>query len=65
MDEISFKCDICGKECEELWSFSQYGDNKQKKADNKQYCEQHFLQAEAKYDYTLDQNTDKLALLDK
>jgi len=41
MEQTSFKCDICGKECDEIWTFSQYGNNPLKIKDENRYCKKH------------------------
>ena len=59
MEETDFKCDICGKEYEELWSFGAYGNDERKKADDKEYCEEHFIAAEKEYDSNLENNSEQ------
>ena len=48
MEEI-FKCDKCGKQPEELSSFSHYGNNEEKIEDNGKYCEECFGQLDKLY----------------
>lgn len=52
MEEIEFKCDVCKKECDELFSFSSYGNNIAKIEDKKNYCKKHFKEADANHEKT-------------
>lgn len=50
MEETKFKCDVCNKEVDELWSFSVYGNNTFKAEDKKSYCKKHFTIANTEHD---------------
>ena len=45
-----FKCDKCGCEPEELWMFSNFGNNPAKIADEKEYCHTCFQEVDNKYE---------------
>lgn len=55
MAEINgdFKCDKCGKLCEELTSFGAFGNNDFKKKDMGEYCDTCFPLKETEHDISL------------
>ena len=51
MSRESFKCDKCkNSNINELWSFGNFGNNENKKKDDKRYCKDCFDKTEAEYD---------------
>lgn len=54
MEKEEFKCEVCGKECEELFRFGIYYDKdrnfgKPQVEDDLDYCEKHFREKEQEY----------------